>query len=69
MRKIFMLMAAVALVASCSQDLTNDVTVNPDGNEAVNGVYGGVTVVASVEDVTRLGINGEEVAKKSEFVW
>lgn len=64
-----MLMAAVALVASCSQDLTNDVTVNPDGNEAVNGVYGGVTVVASVEDVTRLAINGDEVAKKSEFVW
>lgn len=64
-----MLMAAVALVASCSQDLTNDVTINPDGNEAVNGVYGGVTVVASVEDVTRLAINGDEVAKKSEFVW
>ena len=64
-----MLMAAVALVASCAKDLTNDVIVNPDNNESVNGVYGGVTVVASVEDVTRVAISADQTNKASKFEW
>ena len=62
-------MAAVALVASCAKDLTNDVIVNPDNNESVNGVYGGVTVVASVEDVTRVAISADQTNKASKFEW
>ena len=64
-----MLMAAVALVASCAKDLTNDVVLNPENNESVNGVYGGVTVLASVEDVTRVAISADETSKTSKFEW
>ncbi len=64
-----MLLAAVALVASCAKDLTNDVVLNPENNESVNGVYGGITVVASVEDVTRVTITGDEASKTSKFEW
>ena len=61
-----MLMAAVALVASCTNDLTNDVVLNPDGSEVVNA-NGGIVLVASVEDVTRVSIDGE--GKTSQFNW
>ena len=64
-----MLMAAVALVAGCSKDLTNDVNVGPNGNEEVNGVNGGITLVASVEDVTRVTVDGDVAGKASQFNW
>lgn len=64
-----MFIAAVALVASCSQDLTNDVNVGIEGNESVNGVDGGITIVASIEDLTRVSVTGDEVNKTSKFSW
>jgi hypothetical protein len=69
MRKIFMLMAVVAMLASCSKDLTSDLNVGVNGGESVEGIEGGITLVASVEEMTRVSVEGDNVAKTSKFSW
>ena len=61
MRKLMMFVAAVALVAGCSEDLTSDVMVGPNGSENVSGVAEGISLEVSVEDVTRVTITGDKV--------
>ncbi len=64
-----MLMAVVAMLASCSKDLTSDVNVGVNGGESVEGIEGGVVLVASVEDMSRVTVEGDNVAKTSQFNW
>ena len=64
-----MFAAAVALVAGCSEDLTSDVMVGPNGSENVSGVAEGISLEVSVEDVTRVTITGDKVNDASAFAW
>lgn len=64
-----MFAAAVALVAGCSEDLTSDVMVGPNGSENVSGVADGISLEVSVEDVTRVTITGDKVNDASAFAW
>ena len=64
-----MLMAVVAMLASCSKDLTSDLNVGVNGGESVEGIEGGITLVASVEEMTRVTVEGDNVAKTSKFSW
>ena len=64
-----MLMAVVAMLASCSKDLTSDLNVGVNGGESVEGIEGGITLVASVEEMTRVSVEGDNVAKTSKFSW
>ena len=64
-----MLVAVVAMLASCSKDLTSDVNIGVNGDQIVEGVEGGITLVASVGDLTRVSIEGDNVAKTSELNW
>ena len=64
-----MLMAVVAMLASCSKDLTSDLNVGVNGDQNVEGIEGGITLVASVEDMTRVTVEGDTVAKTSKFSW
>ena len=58
MKKIFMLVAAVAMLASCSQDLTSDLDVNVNGTENAGSWSGeGILVEATAQDVTRVNTN------------
>ena len=54
MRKFWTLVAAAALVVGCSEDLTSDLNVGPDGSLGTVGE--GITLEVSVEDVTRVDI-------------
>ena len=64
-----MFAAAVALVAGCSEDLTSDVMVGPNGSENVSAVADGISLEVSVEDVTRVTITGDKVNDASAFAW
>ena len=64
-----MLMAVVAMLASCSKDLTSDLNVGINGDQNVEGIEGGITLVASVGEMTRVSIEGDNVAKTSEMNW
>ena len=64
-----MLVAVVAMLASCSKDLTSDVNIGVNGDQNVEGIEGGITLVASVGDLTRVTIEGDNVAKTSELNW
>lgn len=64
-----MLMAVVAMLASCSKDLTSDLNVGVNGDQSIEGIEGGITLVASVEDMTRVTVEGDTVAKTSKFSW
>lgn len=65
-----MLMAAVAVLASsCSKDLTSDVDVNINGNEGVEAVGQSLTIVATVDDLTRVTVTGDKAAGTSKFNW
>ena len=64
-----MFVAAVALVAGCSEDLTSDVMVGPNGSENVSAVADGISLEVSVEDVTRVTITGDKVNDASAFAW
>ena len=59
MKKVLLFAAAVAMLASCSQDLTNDLELNaPNGTESVGSWNGeGLLVEASAEDFTRVNTN------------
>ena len=53
-----MLVAAVAMLASCSQDLTSDLDVNVNGTENAGSWSGeGILVEATAQDVTRVNTN------------
>lgn len=54
MRKFWTLVAAAALVVGCSEDLTSDLNVGPDGSLGTVGE--GITLEVSVDDVTRVDI-------------
>ena len=54
MRKFWTLVAAAALVVGCSEDLTSDLNVGPDGSLGTVGE--GITLEVSVEDVTRVDV-------------
>ena len=58
MKKLLMLTAAVAMLASCSQDLTSDLDLNVNGTENNSSWSGeGILIEASAEDVTRVNTN------------
>ena len=69
MKKLMMFVAAAALVAGCSEDLTSDVLVGPNGSENVSAVADGISLEVSVEDVTRVTITGDDAACKSVMAW
>ena len=60
MRKFWTLVAAAALVVGCSEDLTSDLNVGPDGSLGTVGE--GITLEVSVEDVTRVDIEEGKTA-------
>ena len=64
-----MFVAAAALVAGCSEDLTSDLNVGPNGSENVSAVTDGISLEVSVEDVTRVTITGDDAACKSVMAW
>ena len=64
-----MFVAAAALVAGCSEDLTSDLNVGPNGSENVSAVADGISLEVSVEDVTRVTITGDDAACKSVMAW
>ena len=69
MKKLMMFVAAAALVAGCSEDLTSDLNVGPNGSENVSAVADGISLEVSVEDVTRVTITGDDAACKSVMAW
>ena len=69
MKKLMMFVAAAALVAGCSEDLTSDLNVGPNGSENVSAVTDGISLEVSVEDVTRVTITGDDAACKSVMAW
>ncbi len=68
MKRIFMIMTAVAMLASCSKDVTTDLEL---GVNDQNGVVAskGVTLVATLDDVTRVTITGDTTDKCSKMNW
>lgn len=63
-----MIMTAVAMLASCSKDVTSDLEF---GVNDQNGVVAskGVTLVATLDDVTRVTITGDTTDKYSKMNW
>lgn len=64
-----MLMAAVAMLASCSKDLTFDLGPNLDEQQSVQTANGGIVLELSMDDFTRVTVEGDNVAKTSKLRW
>ena len=64
-----MLMAAVAMLASCSKDLTSDLGPNLDEQQSVQTANGGIVLELSMDDFTRVTVEGDNVAKTSKLRW
>ena len=64
-----MLMAAVAMLASCSKDLTSDLGPNLDEQQSVQTANGGIILELSMDDFTRVTVEGDNVAKTSKLRW
>ena len=71
MKKIFMLVAAVAMLASCSQDFVEDSNLPTVGDttENVSWYDLGIKLVASIDDVTRVSVSGDAAAATSTMAW
>ena len=72
MKKIFMLAAAVAMLAGCSQDFVEDSNLPLVGDTTTGDVVWydlGIKLEASVEDVTRLTVDGDPAAATSTMAW
>ena len=65
-----MLMAVVAMLASCSKDLTSDVNVGVNnGEESVDGVVGGIELEISMGEFTRVNIESDFEDRTSKLYW
>ena len=71
MKKIFMFVAAVAMLASCTQDFVENSNLPTVGDttENVSWYDLGVKLVASIDDVTRVSVSGDAAASKSTMAW
>lgn len=71
MKKIFMFVAAVAMLASCTQDFVENSNLPAVGDttENVSWYDLGVKLVASIDDVTRVTVEGDTAASKSTMAW